>query len=603
MAGMKHAALAIWSPKDRRPIPDWAAENFWCVYPLAIRNCFFQVRDSRHFVAPLEALSSIAKSEISVRAPCRSGKTLIGEVFVASTTCRDPGPTMWVSEKDSLADQEWDRMEALFEASPAIAARLPQKTPQGSRRDKGTGEVPIIGGALYIHGAAVSNLQQKGIRYIIMDEVWNWRPGRMDEAFGRIGDYLKLGTSKVLIISQGGIDGEDWDRYYRRGSCCEWEVQCLGCGQYFRPEWTHDRADGSKAGMRWDEKKDEDGFWIPSACLASVRYECPLCGYPHTDTAKTKAEWNRTGRYVQTNHDARPERESFHWTNIIDFPWVELVDIFLQSVNAMKQGNTDPLITFFQKHMAENRSEHSLMQAVVNFVRTSYDIRSKWSDELARFMTVDVQETHYWGTIRQWAKDGRSRRLWCGRLTSYADIENRREEFKVKARLTALDSGHRAKGDSGVYAACVRYGWLALKGDAERTFWHVEGESRVEHSFSEPAWGDPEIGTAGAGMGQKAPLIRFSSDSMADRLDGLIAKGRWEEPIDDGSPAELEYKRQMSAEVKKEFEDPRTHRTFFRRILIHRDNHYFDCGKMQVTMATLAGILPDLTSETKNTTP
>ena len=162
----------------------------------------------------------------------------------------------------------------------------------------------------------------------------------------------------------------------------------------------------------------------------------------------------------------------------------------------------------------------------------------QWPDEVARFFTVDVQESIFWGTIRQWSKDGRSRRVWFGRLTSYAEIEQRRVEFGVKPGLVAIDSGHRAKGDSGVYAACVRYGWIALKGDPDKAFWHKEKDKRVQHSFSERAWGDPEIGIGGDRriLGKKAPLIRFSSDMMADRMDQLISTGRWIEPVTEAVP-------------------------------------------------------------------
>jgi hypothetical protein len=591
---MRSAALAAIPIKDRRPIYEWARDHYKFTPPL-VRTDPLNIQECRHFQAPFDSWDNDAKREISIRAGVRSGKTMFAEVCVGHRIKNYPCEIMWVTGKAPLADQEWNtRMERMFLASPQIAELLPEPTQQGSRRNKATGLVELKNGSnLFVHGNALLNLQQKGICCAVHDECWNWETGRLGESYGRVGDYLKMGISKILNISQGGEDESDWDRVYNQGSCSEWEVQCLGCGGYFPPAWSHNRTDGQLAGMRWAEHKDEHGFWIIQKVLESVHYECPLCGHIHTDTPRTKQEWNRTGRYVATNVNARPEKDSYHWPGTIDWPWVELVDKFLQAVNARKQGNLTPLIEFFQKYMAENKSEMSILESVVSFSREVYDLRTKWSDELARFFTVDVQETVYWATVRQWSKDGRSRRLWFGRLTSYADIEQKREEYGVKPVLTALDSGHKAKGDTGVYAACVRYGWFALKGDPEKTFHHTEGTARVEHSYSEQSWGDPEIGH-GPMCGKKAPLVRFSSDIMADRLDGLIATGMWIEPPETRSDIDELYKHQMAGEWKKQFRDPATNRIHFRRVVSKKyGNHAYDCGKMQVCLATLAGILPD----------
>jgi len=582
----------IYSPKDRRPIHEYAFDKYETAPPLTITGPF-RVDRSRHFIEPLNSIHNDRKREINVKAPVRSMKTGIGEVFVAWAADQYPAPIMWVTGKATLADLEWDRFEKQLEASPRLRYLLPQATPQGSRRNKQSGLVEFTNGAaLYMHGNAELNLQQKGIRFGVHDEVWEWEPGKLDESYGRFGDYLRMGISKILNISQGGEDESDWDRVWRQGHCAEWEVQCQGCGKYFQANWSHERDDGQRAGMRWDKHKDENGFWIINKCLDSIRYECPHCLHPHTDPARVQKEWNRTGRYTPTNPDARPEKDSYHWTAVIDFPWRELVDLFLQAVNAWKQGNTEPLVKFFQKRMAENKSERAILESAINFARAVYDLRSKWDDELARFFTVDVQESVYWGTIRQWSKDGRSRRLWFGRLTSYADIESKRQEFLVKPRCVALDSGHRAKGDSGVYAACVRYGWFAFKGEQEKIYRHAEKQNGVdiivEHSFSELGFGDPETAAAKG----KAPLTRFSAETMADRLDGLITSGLWIEPPQSTAPIEIEYKRQMTAEFKKRKTD-QYGRTFYRHEAQHKDNHAYDCAKMQVLYATLSGILPD----------
>jgi len=591
---MRHDFSPLFAQKDRRPIPAWAKDGGFCLTkPLTITG-FFDCSISRHFIAPLEALQNDAVREVSIRAPVRSAKTLTGEAFLAWSIQNDPGETIWYCEKDPLADQEWSRLERMLLASPKVASLLPKTTPQGSRRDKSTGAVRLRNGVtLFFNGLSQSNMQFKGCRYLVNDECWEWEQGKLDEAYGRIGDYLKMGISKVLNISQGGEDGSDWDRIYKQGDCQEWEVECQGCHQHFAPFWTLRGPDGSKRGMRWDEHKDENGFWVIEKCLDSARYECPACGHIHQDSRQLKEEWNRTGRYKATNPNARPEKKSFHWTAIIDFPWRELLDLFLQAANALKLGEFRAMVKFFQKRMAENRSQRNIYE--VQFAATQLDFqpKDKWADELTRILTVDVQEDVMWGLIAAWSKKGVARRLWFGKLFGFADIEKLRTDWGIMPRMVALDTGHKAKGERGVYAAIARYGWTGLKGTDDKVFSHEIDGKMVQHSYSEIVYKDPEIGV-GPAAGRRAPLIHFASDTMADRFDGLVATGRWIEPKkDDDAKMREEWHRQVSAEVRKEFRDPKTNRSYFARVLLHRDNHGYDDAKMQTCIATTLGLIAD----------
>jgi hypothetical protein len=215
-------------------------------------------------------------------------------------------------------------------------------------------------------------------------------------------------------------------------------------------------------------------------------------------------------------------------------------------------------------------------------------------------MTVDRQsEDTYWVLIRGWAQGtGESRRVWFGKLYSEADIEAKRIEFGVQYNAVAIDSGYRPKGDHGVYAACVRYGWFAVKGTDESYFWHAVPQSppqpplRVQKPWAPITYGDPGEGTTAQGR-TRCKLIRFSSPVMKDRVQALIERGLWVEPEGaDASEMDREYRIQMAAEFKR----PKVNKFSGRREMVwvcpSGNNHAFDCAAMQVLGAMQAKLLP-----------
>ena len=533
-------------------------------------------------------------------APVRSGKTLCIDVWLPSVITRTPGPFMWVFQEDNAAgDQAELRTWPILERCKPVAALLPPNRFKTRTREIIFPHMPV-----HINGPAMSNLQSRGWQYVVLDEPWMYKAGRLEEARGRLGDFVRMGTEKFVCISQAGTDGDDWDRQYHRGVIHEWYVECEKCGHYMIPRWTGKRPDGSMWGMAWDSHKLDSGLWNVAKVLPTIRYECEKCGHPHIDgTSRTKAEWNRTGKYVSETTEKQMKRRSRHWTAVIDYPWDALVELYLNAVNAWKLGVPEPLIQFFQKRMAEPKSERLLLEEGQKFTGARYEINSEWPEEYVRILTADRQaEDVYWVLVRAWAKDGRSRRLWFGKLFSAGEIDAKREEYKVQPNHTLIDSGYKPKGDHGVYADCIRYGWIPVKGVATEggdpiTFKHrSEGGHVVERSYSEPVWVDPEIGTAMESRGQQVQMVRFSSPTYFDRVQNLIDRGLWMEPdLDESDPVDVEYRKQMSAEFKKPKRDKFSGKTKMVIVCPSGNNHARDDARMQALAATLLDILPDVT--------
>lgn len=575
-----------YSLPDRRPIWEWAHENI--AMPPGLTRRDFDPTISRHFLPIFDSLADDHVRQVLVRKPLRGGGTLIGDIWHGWTRANDPGPAMMILQSDEMAQDHFqDRLKQMLQRSPVLAALLP--TGRHTVTDfhiKWPDGLPI-----YISGPGINNLQTKGIRYISMDECWLLKPGVIGEAEGRLGDFLKVGLSKLLLISQGSIEGDDFDRRDQESSREEWTVQCLGCGGYFAPRWTH-KGDVLR-GMRWDEHKDDRGQWNVNKCLDSVRYECPLCGHPHADGARLKSEWNRTGQYKITNPNAPRTKRSFHWTGTIDWPWAQLVEFYLNARNAYHQGIIEPLIQFFQKYMAEAKSERTMLDDAVSLRKAAVEQNGDPTDFIRVLCNDRQSEGLYWSCAFAIRETGDLRLMWYGKLYGNAAVKAKADE--LKADNVMIDSGFEAKGVGGVYALCAKHHsetqrWIAVKGSDEKFFWHqIAKGKRIMRSYSAAARGDPEQGTCGEGQAF-ATLVRFSSDVFNERLDQLIANGRL--TIADAVDPE-EFQQHVGSEYRKQKRDKFTGRVSWVWVCPSHNNHLRDAAKQAVLAATMAGVLSD----------
>lgn len=601
-----------WGPPDRRPTKDWAAEKV-TLPPVLTKRGKFSTADSRHFEAPLAALDAQHVRGVRILKPVRGGGTLIADVFVPRSIATEGCSVLWVFQDDKIAEEHAEsRQWPILMSVPEIAAMLSPDRHKTRKQD-----ILFANGLpLKLTGPALGQLQSKGYQLVVCDEPWLYKAGTLGQAKGRLGDFVKMSKSKFLAISQGGEEDSDWDFEFKTGTPYVWMPQCEACGKPMPLEWSIGLSDRTYAGAVFDIIKNADGTYDKDATATTVRYVCPHCRHEHPNTARTRSTWNLTGDYFHAVTGARfaaatcPSEVSFRWHSLIDYPWGELVKEFLAAKEAQAVGNFAPMINFYQKRCALMRSERSIHDSELQFAREKIVIgepkEKLWPDEFARCLSVDKQsEDVYWATIRAWSKTGESRRVWRGRLNGEGDILAKQEEFGVAPDCVLVDSGYKPKGDQGVYAMCIRHGWIAVKGDKEDFFWHIEPQPngqpslRVQRAYAPTSWGDPQEGTEREGQ-RYAPLVRFSASTTADRVMELIRTGYWIEPeVDDQDEDEREYRRQMGAEYKR----PKIDKFTFRKVMVWvcptGNNHYFDNAKIQVLFAMSTGLLPSGYEPTK----
>lgn len=591
---------------DGRPIYEWAGGGNIVLPPAYAMPGEFDVRKSRYLIKPFDSIQLHTKRIVSVKKITQSGGTLLADISVPWFIKNRPGPIMWNMQTDEIAeDHARDRAIPVIRACRDLRALLPADPRKMGQHGAELPHMP-----LYIQGSTPAQLQSKSILFLINDELWIWKPGRLKWALSRVAAFERVGMSKVLNISQAGKKDDDFDRIWKKGSCEEWAVQCDGCRKHFAPLWSGDRADGTKWGMIWDtnDRTRPGGKWNFNELFPTIRYTCPHCDHYHQDTARLKALWNLTGQYLATNPGADPANDSYHWNAIPIESWTNLVEMFLDAMDSYAQGLVAPLVTFLQQRLAEN-DDPERTHAGENAKTEVYDVQSDWPDEVQRFMHVDVQEDHYWAEVTQFAADGRARQIHFGKVSTDDELKELQKLWRVPDNCVFVDVGYQRNTKSRVdgeqtrriYAMICKYNWCGLKGEDRTAYPHAAGGNNkiVYRLYSTPKWGDPQSGKVEAGR-RFAKYFLFASPAVSDIVD-RIRRGKgvaWTSP-----PGSTEYARQLFAEQKRKKFNDKTGREEWTWVRTRRDNHAFDLCKMKVVTALMSPLIKLDTSTKQDAEP
>ena len=576
---------------DRRAIHEWAADNF--ILPAGLgRSGRFDPTISRHFLAPLDALKSDRIREVNICAPPRSGKTLIGDLFVPWMICNDPGSCLTLFENDGQAKLHCEnRLMPSLKRVPAIREMLPTGIKRHQLR---TTQIKFTND-LYLHafGTALGNLQARGYRVVICDEVWNWEPGRLIEAKARMGDFLELANYKLLVMSQAGEEGaeDQWEEQFHSADICEWQIPCLACGHMQQSVWSGHRENGERWGIVYQSDRTGNGEYDIKQAMETVRFECRQCGHKHENRQKTRALWNVGGAYDRVIESGKV---SFHWNDVIDKPWDVLVEDWLRARMLAHRHSYTALKSFFHKRLAEFASERSVQEASSSIPRAEINMDEKWG--AVRYMTVDVQQHgKLWVMVRAWARGGESRRLHWSSAQGWAEIEKIRESLNVQPKCVFVDCNFEP---GSTFAAIINGGYWGVRGEDRGRYTHNEIDPktrqvvrRVEHVFSPVCQGDPDSGKVRVAGSKLAPFFKLCIPEIADSLAGLIRAGLWIDPIvAEGDEAEKDYVAQMSAEGKKKF-TKQDGSIEYKWHKFNQNNHATDLARYQVFAATAAGLI------------
>jgi hypothetical protein len=467
------------------------------------------------------------------------------------------------------------------------------------RSKKKINYVSLPSGFVILAGANTNNLQSKTARRVNCDEVYLWKQGFLKEAKKRCTKYW---NKKIFKVSTAGDKGQDLDVEFESGTKEEWHLGCPNCQKLSFPKLER---------LKWDNEgcKNQDGSYDLSRLMESVRYECEHCLTRFVHTSEFAKKANDIGGYVRTNFQSAPRCRSFRW-NALCLPPHEvshgqLVVEFVLATQDSRNGNDLPLKEFLQKRMAESWNPHQFSES--KFLPTTPE--GEWPDEKHRFGTVDVQRDHFWVLIRAWSSDGRSRALWFGRSETWAEVQEKLDEYKVDPGFVLVDSGFNTEE---VYSECALrnsvktfnggasrdwWGWLATKGEglANKSYKHSIGKGRVVlQPYGKPQYVKSKIGDSSQ-RNLYCKLVLWSNNAVKD-ITVKLRDGKGAEwlGLDDKDWQEGQF-----SERKVRVRKGMTTREVWQQIG-KRPNHAWDCEQLQTLQALRVGILGSGVVETED---
>lgn len=512
------------------------------------------------------------------------GKSAVIECLCCYIPAQAPGSLLLLGQTDKTV-QEWSesRGRKAMEMCEAVARLMPS----GKDRHKTkTHSIIFRHMEMFLGGANLTNTQEKSMRYTIGDEPWAWDHGIIGELLKRHHDRW---NRKNFLLSQGGVEGDDWHNHSKNGKGYDRGFRCPVCDCEQIYKWSQ---------VKYEATRDANDEWDWPAIFASVHYECENrdCGEVFEDGARGRNRMAENALYIPRGNSHIIGRVTRYIPAMAN-PRIELKSLvkeWLQAEDAWKNGDKDPRRQFIQKRLAqfwvEKVDSPTLSTGGDPYQKSQYNNGEKWEGEHGRHMRIDVQKGHFWVSIRAWKIESgvTSRLLWEGRVDTWQTLFDLQERFGLENRDVFIDGRYGIdEVVRQIHLHCgpdVNNQWIILIGQDNakgyafdvgtpkrpRKVWRIF--SRFQHGVTH--------------RGQRFRTIHFSNLRAKDALSGLmeLPGGEFGVPVD----VSKNYIAQMQSETKKEVA-PGVWR--WMKIKDHLHNHLWDTEVEGIVGASIRGIL------------
>ena len=566
---------SVLAPDPHRDPVDFLEHNIKSI-PYSPLSGPFRIANSPWLTEPLRALADPEILEIGILGAVQMSKSWVVEAASCIIPVLMPGPTLILREIDRNAEDLLEnRLSRLWESCAAVKATI---GPDGIPK---RGSIQFRGNTCWVLGANNErNLQSRSIRFILGDEVWLWVPGAIKYALARTTAYKW--QSKVVLVSQGGTEGDDWSNWFGTTSRSVWTFACPDCGT--RQAWKWDQ-------VVYPEKAKTAAGWDLEAVRKGTTYKCKGCPTHFKDSNKVRAELNKSGEYVETNPNAPKSRRGYSYNSLCaqwGLSWGDLAVECIEAKRAAEVSDNTARREFVQQRLAENWREES-DEVQIEAAVGEYPMSNGWDEEGGfvkgkpvpgsrltgadretadfvpfRFMSVDVQRRGFYWTVRAWDGEGKSRLLGCGYCFAWGELIEIQRGRGVHSANVFVDCGDQR---DEVLTACGANGWVATRGDQRNEFpWKVRlpnGTSKIEmRPYSVPVV--EAVGT------KRVKVIYFSNLRLKDTLSLLIRKGRHSRAAD----VPEEYVFQMQSERRT---IAKGGKPIWEPVTEGKANHFWDC--------------------------
>ena len=561
---------AVMPPSDM-DVVEWACK--YVKLPQSSRSPNFDIDSTPWLRWPMLQIADDENKEVVIMAPVGSGKTTMLEGLLPWIIAEEPGPCLVTMQTDDDARTFVDtRLHPSLKTNTKVLPLIPSGKQRGNFRKS---EILFAHMPMHIGGANLANLQSKSIRWVICDEVWIFKEGMLEEARRRTHDRW---NSRVVLVSQGGSEGDQFDGAFQDALIHDYCFKCPSCDERQTYQWKQ---------VKFKHIKNEAEEWDWDEIKKSVHYECANedCKEKFEDKAEVRRTLSASGEYISRNNNAKPGRIAATYPAMAVWwiDWSKLVMEWITAQDARKRLNMAPLRQFIQKRLAQSWVEPNetvtIKGATDAYRMAEYFDGQKWEFENFRFMTVDVQQDHFWVVIRAWSIEGKSRLLYEGKIDEWEGLRMLRDRMKVPNRCVFVDRGYRP---DTVALECRKSvtaddpnPWNCLLGEEANGYATKIGKRRVIKPFS-------SIQRARTHTGVYYKYVKFSNLLAKDTLSALMrGEGNgWQIGVDHSK----EYLKQMQNEVKREVSPGKWRYVVSKP---HVGNHLWDCETMQIIAASI----------------
>ena len=413
--------------------------------------------------------------KLVIKAGVKTMKSFLLEMAALHHVCNSVGDaTIYFGSGEVADDVSTTRILADFEGVPRYRELLRLVT---SRFDTTMSAVKFPHKTFRLKPANLLNTQQVNLCFVgVQDAFVTGQTGMIDQAIERTTQYPD--DKKIVLESQGGEVGFDFDRHYEDTDQGELYVTCPVCGSAHIFNWkvfdvremtrgtgfvarpplsvpsldhaawvAHHTplllAEGRRvAGFRRGPEeliKSVTGDYNEAVILRETHFECFHCGGIWRDDGEsgpTRVALDRSSWYVSARPEALREHVGFNFPQWINrrLPWGKIMlEKLKRTKTAESTGNWEPIKQWWQKTAARTWDPEMMRPAQQTVSVGSYDPEQVMPDEHSRNMAVDCQEDAdhkrqtgqsvtgwFWYVVRVFDKQGNSRQLARGFCKSFA---------------------------------------------------------------------------------------------------------------------------------------------------------------------------------------
>jgi len=580
----------------------------------------FDISTLPHLKEPLEAIRNPAVRIVSIQGAVQTTKSLLSDITVPYWIEHDPGDILWLFEDDPKA-----RMYAETRAMPLLRSIPPiaRMMEDIDRHEKTKTKIRFAHCNLSVAGLNEGNVQSISYRYVVADEAWMARAnGLLRQAIYRTTQYPD--TKKVIILGQGGWQGEDADEIHKETDMRVLHFACPACGIHqpfevsrLRDETFRDeKLRGTYSGLSWDtnDTTKRDGRWDWEAVSKTAHIRCHFCDHRIEDTRENRRKMGESYRYIATNPNAPAHSVGFNWPALASLR-ISMADQVVKYLRAKvakdELSYVLPMQEFYQKDLGRAWAD-DLATEFRHVVAETYDHKLEWPEEAHRVLIVDCQRdlAKFYHSAFAVSMRGECRELSRGTLDSFEAIAAKQAELSIKDQNVFLDCGYEM---TRVLRECVSHGhvgtvkvgremkkiwlcWTGLKGSGQEVFAHVNPrtETKEWRIYSERKLYNVDVGTSRKGA--RAPWIEWSNlhckDLLRARRDQELGCPKLLTLPDDLPSTDMwSHFAQMRSERRKEEFSAGKKRSIWVPVKDTRPNHYWDIGAMLMAFLAIAGIV------------